>query len=41
MPANQSFTVSTILLLKAVFIEHCSSVFKELKTFPIPKVTLL
>lgn len=36
-----SLTVSTILLLKAVFIECSSNVFKELKSLPIPKVALL
>lgn len=38
---QSSLTVSTILLLKAVFIQYCCNVFKELKTLPIPKVALL
>lgn len=38
---KQSFTMSTISLFKAVCIEYCSNVFKELKIFPILKVALL
>lgn len=38
---QNSLIMSTILLLKAVFLMFFSNVLKELRTFPIHKVALL